>query len=194
MAAIERLEQEKKEYQGEIEVLRQKNDEIQAVQERHKQRQQVAEARLAYLAAQKAKESLPTPYIQRVQAAAKIVAASEDPVLQPLKELLAVLEGQEGAEQFNIGTEGSSSDPGEDGSEDSNSTQEQMGRTGGEEDEGYDAFEDEARAEIACARARLAATQKLYNSALESALEATKLRATKRRSGEDGPKQAHFHA
>lgn len=182
--AIKRLELESQTIQEEVEALQLKIKEIREVQDRHEQRRQVASRRLAYLATQKARESMPTLYLQSIHDAATVVAESGDPKLQPLKELLAVLVDR--AEHFNLTSNDSSSEQDVEGASDI--TEEALGRTGEEEEEDLHAFDEERRTEIALARQRLSEVQKQYQEALDLALDETSTQPAKRRLGEDEPK------
>ena len=183
IAAVERIDLENASLQGEIDALQAKIDDNGSLQGRYRQRQEAAEARLAFLATQKAKESLPNPFLENIRGAAEIVSRSTDAALQPLKELLWILVGN--PQQHFLGEDSSSA--GEEAA--SNATEELLGRTGEEEEEGYDAFEDEQRTEIAYARQRVSELQRQYRGALEDALQASKQQPTKRRLGEDGAKE-----
>ena len=140
---------------------------------------------MAYLAAQKAKESLPDPFMQRVREAARIVAQNSDDTMQPLKELLSILVAS--PEQHYLGNDDSSSNPEEEGSD---VTEELLGRTGEEDMGGVEAFEEERRQEIAEARQRLVDLQRSYQKDLDTAVsKSAPPQAIKRRLGEDEAKQ-----
>ena len=168
-----------------IQNLQRKIDENTLLMDRHKQRKEAAEQRLAFLAAQKAKESLPENFVQKVREAAKIVEQTGNVAMEPLKELLAILVAA--PDKHYIGSDSSSSS--QEG-EDSDVTEEFLGKTGEEDMGGVEAFEEERRQEILEARRRLAELQKLYQRDLGNAVATSEApQAIKRRMGEDEPKE-----
>ena len=184
LAAIDRIEVENEGLQEDISTIQKKMGENRQLQERHKQRLVVVEVRLAYLATQKAKESYPQPFMERIQAAVPILAECTDERMQPIKELLAQIVAQPA--QHHLCSEGSSS-PEDDSS---NATDELLGRTGEEEWGGMEEYEEERRKEIGEARERFATLQKQYQQDLDSAArQQPSTEPIKRRLGEDKPKE-----
>ena len=183
---IRKIDQENNEYEEQTKAIHKKVEEHPMLRERYMQRKIVAEHRLAYLATQKAKESLPGPYMQRIRAAAGIIAESKEEALLPIKEFLSILVAS--PEGHYMGSEGESASSL--GDQDSEATDEIMGRTGDEDLGGYEGFEEERRKEIAEARQRLATLQKQYQKDLDEAFRhQTGSQAVKRSLGEDKAKE-----
>ena len=178
-AEIERGERRVAERLEQIRLLQEQIDAERALQERHTQRCEAAEQRLAWLAMQKAKESLPECFLQRVSAAAQLVASSEREEFAPLKELFAVLLAS--PQGWDITTGDTSEDS--DGYE----TEEWMGHDGREVREDIGEFEEAAQQEVIDARDKVSCLQAQYKEALDRAFEG-RPRAAKRALGDDQPK------
>ena len=144
-----------------------------ALLERHKQREQAASQRLAFLAVQKVGESLPAEFVEKVRIAASIIKDANDDRLGPVDELLSAMLPT--AQEFNIGED------------DSNSTVPGMDAGGGGHDEDINLFEEERHQEMTVARSRLVEEQRKLEQAIEGALRS---KQCKRRSGEDDAKEA----
>ena len=171
--AVERCKERIKEREDQIKDIREGIRQDLALLERHNQRGQAAAQRLAFLAVQKAGESLPADFIEKVRIAALAVRESSDCRLDPLEDFLSAM--LPAPQEFNIGDD------------DGNSTVPGMDSGGQEDAEGIDLFDEEKRQEIVCARARLAEEQRKLEQAIDGALRGKQV---KRRSGEDQPKDA----
>ena len=180
-ASIRRIDSENAEYEEQIKGICHRVEGNLLARERFIQRKTVAEQRLSYLVAQKTKESLPTPFMQRVREATAIIAASEDETLLPVKEFLAVLAAN--PEGHYLGSDSS----GDESQGESNATEEIKGRTGLEDSGGYEEFEEERRSEIAERRRRLGVLQAKYQQGLEEAF-AGGAKGVKRGCGENEEK------
>ena len=166
---IAEREQQILELQAQIELERQ-------AQERHKQRCEAAEQRLAWLALQKAKESLPNDFLRQIRVATETVATSDRAELAPLKQVLSVLAAL--PQEWDISTGDTS---------DSSETEEWMGQDGNEERDNLEEYDQVAQEEVLVARKRFTTLQQQYNDALEQSFD-NKPRAAKRAWGEDEPK------
>ena len=176
--AMQRAQGRIDEREAQILELRRQITTEEELQERHRQRGQVAESRLAWLAMQKAKESLPNDFLARIRAASAAVARCTDTELEPVKELISVLTAC--PQVVALDSSGSS-----DGSEVWEGSEATL--VGAEDRDALLEFEDEAQQEIAQARERLASVQKVYNEALENSFQ-RRPRAAKRAFGEEDPK------
>ena len=185
-ASIRRIDKENEEYEEQVKDIYKKVEENLRARERFMQRRTVAEKRLSYLVAQKTKESFPTQFMQRIREATAIIAASEDEALLPVKEFLAVLVAS--PEGHYVGSESSADES--QGGQDSDATEEIMGRTGLEDPGGYEEFEEERRSEITERRRRLAMLQAKYQKELDEALESQEgAKGVKRGYDEDEAKE-----
>ena len=134
LAGMERCSGQVKELEDQVKELQKQITEELEKKERHRERGEAAEARLAWLAMQKAKESLPVPFLAKVRAAASAVASMECKESGPLRELLSILVAA--LEAVDIA--------GSDTSENTEGTEEVMGRSNWEAESGLETFEEEA--------------------------------------------------
>ena len=177
-AAIGRAEERIRERQLQIHQLQEQIEQEQELQQRHQQRHDVAEQRLAWLAMQKARESMPDAYVERLRAAKGALAAIRGEELAPVREFLAMLVPP--PHDFDMAEDDTSSS--------SDSTAFWMDQEGREERGDMEEYEEAAQAEVRGARERLEALQQQYQEALENALQ-KKPKAPKRTAGGEETKQ-----
>ena len=146
-AAIEKSELRIVEREEQILQLQEQVRAERELQQPREQRFNVVVQRLAWLAMQKAKESMPDAFMQRVRAANAAVATMEDHALALVRELLGVLVPP--PEELDITLDDSSE-----------GTAELMRQDETENREGFETYEEHAPDEVLRARARLAAAQR----------------------------------
>ena len=151
---IKAMEEEVLEVQKRIEEEKEKK-------ERYRQRGEIAETRLAWLATQKAKESMPAPFMERLRVAARAVSGLDLQELGPVRELLSVLAAA--PEAIDIAES--------DSSESSGRTEEIMGRSSWEPEEDLETFEERDRGEVQRARRKHRDLHRSYEEALELAFQ-----------------------
>ena len=178
VAGMEKCSEEIQTLEEQVAELRKRIEGEADKKERHRQRGEAAEARLAWLATQKAKESMPEPFMARLQTAARAVAGLDLKELGPLKEFLLVF----AADPETIDIAGS------DTSESSERTEEIMGRSNWEAESDLEAFEAEGREEVHQARRRLSGLHQDYEQAMELAFQ-QRPRAAKRGWDDEEKKQ-----